>query len=143
MILDKRSEFFAGVAIPAAAGTSILGDVIDIKDVRDIGNGQPLYWYFAATETAVGGTSVQLNLVSSDAAAMTSPVVHASTGAVPLASLTPEKLAAMLTVPLEGTPYKRFVGIQAVVVGTFTAGKISSGFTLDAHGWKAYKEGQS
>lgn len=142
MILDKRTEFVAGVNVPAAAGTSILGDVIDTSVARDLGNGQAIYWYIAATVAAAGGTSLTFNLVSSDAAAMTSPVVHVTTGAIALADLTPAKLAAIIALPTEGVKYKRYLGLQVVAAGTFTGGKIDSGLTLDTHGWKPYKKAQ-
>lgn len=144
MILDKRTEFVSGVAIPAAAGTAVLGDVIDTSIARDLGNGEDIYWYVQQIAAGAGGTSAQFQLVSADNAALTTnPVVHDQTGVIPLANLTAGKLLYMNGLPLEGLPYKRYVGLRAVTLGTFSGGTITSGFTLDKHGWKAYPEGQN
>lgn len=143
MILDRYTEFTDAVAIPGSAGTSVFGDVIDLEDVRDIGNGQPIYWYVSVSEEAEDGTSVNLQLVSSDSPTLTSPTVHAQTGVIATANLTAGAMLAMMAVPLEGPEYKRYLGIQIVVVGTFTDGAISSELTLDPHGWKAYPEAVS
>lgn len=140
MILDERTEFIDNFTIPAA-GTAIAGDVIDTTIARDIGNGHELFWYTSVGAAAAGGTSVNVQLVSSNAPALTSPVVHAQTGVIPLASLTAGKMIGFFDLPLEGPAYKRYVGIQLVVAGTFTAGTLNSGFTLDKKGWKAYREG--
>ena len=138
MIIDNYNEFFDGVAIPTSAGTALLGDVIDLSNVRDIGNGQPLYWYASVDVAGAGGTSVNLQLCSSDSANLSSPTIHAQSGVIALANITAGKMLVMVPVPLEGLVYKRYLGIQAVVVGTFTGGNISSGLTLDPRGIKAY-----
>lgn len=141
MILDKFNEFLSNVAIPTAAGTSIVGDVIDLGTVqRDVGNGQPIYWYAVVNTTGTGGTSLQLNLVSGPTAALAAPTVHATTGTVVTANLGAGKFLVIVALPTEGPLYQRYLGIQAVAAGTFTGGTISSGITLDTHGWKAYKQ---
>lgn len=147
MILDTRSEFISKTAIPAA-GTAAIGDVIDTQSLgvgvggaRDLGNGQPLYWYVSANEAAVGGTSVIAQLVSSDSANLSSPVVHAATGTVLTAALTAGAMLHMQDLPLEGPEYKRYLGLQLIVAGTYSSGTLSSGLTLDKHGWKAYPKG--
>lgn len=139
MILDKRTEFADLLAIPAVTG--LLGDVIDLQVTRDLGNGQPIYWYGLAQGAPAGGTSVGLELITSDAAAMTSPVVIATIPAKTLAAIQANPLLGLLSLPQEGNAYKRYVGIRAVVAGTFTSGTITSGLTLDTHGWRAYPEG--
>lgn len=137
MILDDRLEFFDGVSIPAA-GTALVGDQIDLEVPRDIGNGEDLYWYVAVEAPAVGGTSIKFELITSAAAAMSAPVVLAESPVIPLASLNANRLPVMLGLPAEGTPYLRYLGVRAVVVGTFTDGTLSSGFTLDKSGFRAY-----
>lgn len=153
MILDERLEFFDGVAIPGSAGTAILGDVIDqqalggaaagLGQLRDLGMGRDLWWYASVDVAGAGGTSVQLQLVSSAAAALTSPNVHNVSAVTALAALTAGKLITMQALAAEGVPWLRYVGILAVVAGTFSGGSISSGLTLDPRGWKAYQEGQN
>lgn len=149
MILDERTEFFDGAAIPTSAGTAALGDVVDLQSLggtdtgalRDIGNGREIFWYAVVETAGTGGTSLNLQLVSSAASTLTSPNIHAQTGVVVLANLTAGKKLVMISVPLEGSEYLRYLGVQAVAAGTFTGGTISSGLTLDPVGWKAYAEG--
>lgn len=142
MIVDKRTEFFDRLVIPAA-GTAVLGDVVDTgPDQRDLGNGRPVYWYLACEIAAAGGTSIQANLVSSASSAMTSPVVHLSTPTILLANIKPGKLLFIAPLPLEGPAYLRYLGVQCVTAGTFTGGgAITSGLSLDPAGWKAYRDG--
>lgn len=136
MILDKYNEFFKELDIPGSAGTTTEGDVIDLTDYRDIGNGQPVYWYASVAEDGAGGTSVNVQLVTSDNADLSAGTVVAQTGVVALADLTAGAMLAMMALPL--AEYKRYVGVQVVVVGTFTGGALSSGLTLDPHGWRPY-----
>lgn len=143
MILDERTEFADGLDISQAGdGTTVLGDVIDLEVARDIGNGREIFWYVSCDEDGAGGTSANFQLTSADNAALTTnPTVHAQTGVITLADIGQGKMLYMATVPLEGPEYKRYLGVRQVVVGTFTAGQVSTGLTLDPRGWKAYPEG--
>lgn len=147
-ILDKRLEFADAVAIPASAGTVAIGDVVDLRGLgvgaiggqRDIGNGEDVVWYASVDVAGAGGTSMQLQLVSSAASDLSSPNIHAQSAVVPLASLTAGKMLVQITVPLEDPTYLRYLGIRAVTVGTFSGGSFSSGLKLDATAWKAYAD---
>lgn len=143
MILDRLTEFFDGTAIPGSAGTAALGDVIDLEVARDVGSGHALYWYVAVGDAAAGGTSVNLQLVSSDSDDLSNPTIHAQTGVIETADLTAGRNLVMVALPVEGNEYGRYLGIQAVTVGTFTDGTLSSGLTLDPRSWKAYPEGNN
>lgn len=140
MILDERTEFLDAFTIPAA-GTAIVGDVIDTGIARDLGNGRDIWWYVSADVAGAGGTSIAVNLVTDDNAALATPTVIASSGTIALASMTPAgKMLYMIPLPVEGVPYERYLGIQLVTTGVFSAGAISSGLTLDPKGWKAYPD---
>lgn len=143
MILDERNTFAKGEAIPTSAGTAVLGDVIDLEVSRDIGNGRPVYWFVTVDEAGEDGTSLQVQLVSSAAEALSAPNIHLQTAVVPVADLTEGKMLIMASLPLEGPTYLRYLGIRTVVAGNFTAGSIESGLTLDPKGWRAYPEGDS
>lgn len=135
MILDERTEFLDNVAIPTSAGTSFIGDVIDTTILRDLGDGQPIYWYVSLDEAAAGGTSARIELVTSASENLGTPTVLLDTGVVLLAALTPAgKMIFQAALPLEGPAYLRYLGIQIIVAGTMSAGKISSGLMLDPHG---------
>lgn len=151
MILDERLEFADELAIPTSAGTALAGDVIDLRSLggsglgalRDIGNGQTLYWYASIDVAAAGGTSMQLQLVSSAAATLTSPNIHAVSAVFATADMLPGTVLVMIAIPLEGVEYLRYLGIRTVVVGTMTDGFFSSGLTLDPIKWQAYAEGDN
>lgn len=148
-ILDKRNEFADAVAIPASAGTVAIGDVIDLRGLgggsllgglRDVGNGEDVVWYASVDVAGAGGTSLQLQLVSSAASDLSSPNIHAQSAVVALANLTAGKVLVQITLPLEDPAYLRYLGIRAVTVGTFSGGSFSSGLKLDATAWKSYAD---
>lgn len=139
MILDKYGEFINDLAIPAEGNGVLLGDVIDLTDVRDIGNGQPVYWYVMLTEAAAGGTSLAFHLITADNAAMTTNATAVvQSPVIPVANLGEAGQLVMVALPIEGVAYRRYLGVHGFIVGTFTDGTLSSGLTLDPRGWKAY-----
>lgn len=143
MILDERNEFADAALIPVSAGTVVFGDVIDLVQARDIGNGQDIIWYLRLIVAAAGGTSARFQLVSADQADLTSsPNVHADTGVIALAALTPAgKTLFQGPVPQEGPAFKRYLGVLAITVGTFSGGgAVDSGLTLDKAGWRSYTD---
>lgn len=140
MILDDRLEFFDGLVIPAA-GTAVVGDQIDLEVERDIGQGQPIYWYVALETPAEAGTSIQFQLITDEAADMAAPTVLVSSAVIPLADLNAGKMPVMMALPAEGISYERYLACRIVVAGDFTAGTISSGLTLDKAGYRSYPQG--
>lgn len=156
MILDERTEFADAVSVAAAAGTALIGDVIDLGSVhRDIGMGQPL-WLVITTDTEIitGGNAGTLQfLLASDAAAAIatdgSATVHWASRAFVTddsaandAQMNAGAVIACVALPVEGAVYERYLGILAVTATTTTtAGKINAFLTPDPTGWKAYAEG--
>lgn len=133
MILDERTEFLDATIIPTSAGTSFIGDVIDTTVVRDLGDGEAPFFYLSVDEAAAGGTSARIQLVASAAANLGTPTVLLDTGVVAIADITLGKMLLMQRLPKEGLAYLRYLGIQAIVVGTMSAGKLSAGLTFDPH----------
>lgn len=86
--------------------------------------------------TSVGAATLGLNLITSAAANLSSPVT--------LFTLTPQALAALnkfdLFVPMPETDtYLRYIAWQAVVgTAVFTGGTLSIEFVADARKWRAY-----
>ena len=157
MILDERTEFADAVSVANAAGTDLIGDVIDMTVARDLGNGQPVYLVITTdTEIITGGTAgtIKFQLASDAAAAIAtdgSATVHFDTGTFVTDDtlLIDEQLRAggviaVVALPLEGQTYERYLGILAVVATTtVTAGNINAFLTLDPYGWKAYADGSN
>jgi len=154
MIMDERTEFCDATSVAAAAGTALVGDVIDLGAVaRDIGNGQPVYLVITtATEIITGGAAgtVKFQLVSDSTANLaTSPTVHIDTGtfvtddsAANSAQLNAGGVIFCGPLPLQGNVYEQYLGILCVTATTTTtAGAINAFLTLDPTGWAAYAEG--
>lgn len=154
MILDERTEFADAVSVAAAAGTALIGDVIDLEVARDIGNGRPVYLCITTdTEIITAGAAgtVKFQLVSDAQAAIAvdgTATVHIDTGtfvtddaAANSAQLNVGGVIFMGPLPLEGPVYERYLGILAVTATTTTtAGKINAFLTLDPGKWKAYPD---
>lgn len=154
MILDERTEFADAVSVAAAAGTALIGDVIDLEVARDIGNGQPVYWVVTTdTEIITGGAAgtIAFALASDAQAAIAtdgSATVHAQTKAFVTGAanandvqLNAGGIIACIALPLEGPVYERYLGVLATIATTtVTAGKINSFLTLDPIKWKAYAD---
>lgn len=160
MIMDDRLEFADAVSVAAAAGTALIGDVIDLGAVqRDIGQGEPVYLVITTdTEIITGGIAgtVKFQLASDAQAAIATDgtaSVHVDTGtfvtddaAANAAQLDAGGVIFMGPLPSEGVEYERFLGILCVTATTATtAGKINAFLTRDpSHlGKKVYAEGAS
>jgi len=156
MILDERLEFADDVDVSAAAGTALIGDVIDLSVARDIGNGQPIYVCIrtGGTEIITGGTAgtLQFKVVSDAQAAIStdgSATEHLLTdtlvtddAAVNAAQFNAGGTILFVPLPLEGVVYERYLGILAVTgTTTTTAGTVNAFLTLDPNGWKSYADG--
>jgi len=124
MIMDERTEFADAVSVAAAAGTALIGDVIDTEVLRDIGNGQPIYLVIqTTTEIITGGTAGTLlfQLASDSVAAIATDgtaTVHFQTdqlvtddAGANAAQFNAGGIIAMFALPLEGVTYERYIEI--------------------------------
>jgi len=140
MILDERNEFADATSVAAAAGTALIGDVIDLGTAsRDIGAGQPV-WLIIQTDTEIitGGSAgtIKFQLASDAQAAIAtdgSATVHLDTGTLVTddAAANDNRLNAgglIFSAALpQGAVYERYLGILAVIATTtVTAGKINA-----------------
>lgn len=134
-ILDQHLYFSDDQAVTADA----------ISDVIDRGENAPVLANFSPgfagdlflvvqTGTAFAGlTSLTVELVSDSVDTLDdSPTVHASTGAIPVADMTANKVLAVLPVP--PGDYERFVGLRYDVDGTGSAGTVKA-FLTNAPGF--------
>jgi hypothetical protein len=155
MIFEERTEFADATSVAAAAGTALIGDVIDLTTARDIGDGQPVYWVVTTdTEITTAGAAgtVKFQLVSDAQAAIAvdgTATVHIDTGTFVTGvaasndvQLNAGGIIVCQALPLEGHVYERYVGVLAVTATTTTnAGKINSFLTLDpARTMKTYAD---
>lgn len=142
MILDERTEFCDATALnTGAAGSYLIGDVVDTSVARDLGGDQALYLVVTVDTTATSGGSATgtFNLVTDDNASLTSPATLVSSKAWAVADMTAGKTLMAVQLPMEGTAYERYIGIQQVTgTAAFTAGKVNAFLTTDVARWKAY-----
>jgi hypothetical protein len=154
MILDARNEFCDATSVAAAAGTALVGNVIDLgAAARDLGNGEPLYLGITVdTEIITGGTAgaIQFFLASDAQAAiavdgtatihLTSPSIVTDDAAANGALANAGSKILFAALPM-GATYERYLGILSTVTTTeVTAGKINAFLTKDPHGWRAYPD---
>ena len=128
MIIDRQMLLSNGQAVTAAA-TSLSTDVYDTGAAGiNINTNRELQLFVYVTEAFAGGTNVTVNLIQSAAVGMGSPDILVSSGTVVTASLTKGAVLLRLAVPRTS---KRYLALQIVSTGTYTAGKITGGFALD------------
>ena len=148
MFVDKLTEFCDGVALnTGAAGTYNVGDVIDIEDLRDLGQGN-VYLVITIQTTATSGGSAtgQFRLVSDSVAVpdTSTATVHATSQVLAVADMTAGTNVMTIVLPMEDPAYERYLGIQQITgVAAFTAGNIDAFLTTDVAKWKAYADGQN
>lgn len=148
MIRDARTTFGAPVLLNTGlAGSYFIGDVIDLTTTgRDVGAGEGVgdifvYVAVAAAATSGGAATLQVQLVTSDDANLSTPTVIASSAsAIPLASLT--NGAVLLAVRLPSAVYKRYIGIQQTTgTAAFTGGSVYAYLAEDVNAIRFYPQG--
>jgi len=153
MITDKLTTFCNGVSVAGAAGTALIGDVIDLQNLRDLGPGTPVYLVMSCeTSIITGGAAgtITFKLASDSTAAIAtdgSATEHFVTGAfvtddAALNDLDAGSKIVAVQLPHEfADTYERYLGILAVVgTTTVTAGAIDAFLTRDVSAWKAYAD---
>lgn len=124
-------------------GNVISTNVIDLLQNRDLGEAQELYIRAQVGTAQAGGTSVEIQAITADDAALSSNVtVIGSTGAILTAALTAGARFAAEVNPRIGSKGQRYLGIRYVIVGTSTAGTIVADFGIEIQdGQKFYPSG--
>jgi hypothetical protein len=146
MILDKLTTFCSATALnTGAAGTYLLGDVIDLKaSGLNLGVGDPLWLVIQVTTaaTSAGSATATFKLASDAQAAIAtdgSASVHIVSDTIAVANLTAGK--AVLAVALPRGRYERYLGLlQVTGTAAFTAGAINAFLTFDPPDWAAYPD---
>jgi hypothetical protein len=145
-IIDSLALFAENFDLDQETGTFLFTNQIDLGIAgRDPGNGAPLYLNVVVEETFTDGgdaATLQLRLRSDDSA-----TIHATTSTGHFETPTILKAALVagnkfsFPIPVQGTAYERYLGLQAVV-GTagFDAGELTAWLSPDPIGWKAYPD---
>lgn len=142
MITDALLRVSADQAVTA---TAVSTNTVDLSVARDIGEGNDLYMNFAVTEAALaaGAATVEFQVIASAAAALTSPTVIGSSGAIAKTSLTLGANVSVRINPQIASLGLRYLGANYVVsTGPLTAGKFTADIVETIQdGRKSYASG--
>lgn len=145
MFLDELNEFADATALDTSGtDTDNLGDVIDLVNARDIGQGQPLYLVIQVTVTITSGgaATVTFQLVSdgTESIATSGQTIHVRSPAIPKATLVAGYSFA-IAIPNEGPAYERFLALQTVTAtAALTAGAVNAFLTHEPSVIKSYPD---
>jgi hypothetical protein len=128
-VLDRQNMFGIDQPVTISAYST---DLIDLGSLRDVGAGEQVQTLIQTTEafTAAGAATLTVTLETATDAAFTVPVALASTGAIPVASLTLGSKASITTVPGGCLRYLRLSFV--VATGPMTAGKVTSALGVES-----------
>lgn len=136
-----------GVAITGQGpitATAVSTDKIDLLQARDIGEGENLYMAFTVVIGFAGTGSVEMQIVTDDNDAISSPTVIASTGAVAVASLAAGKQYFLQIPPQVASLGEQFLAARYVTASSPTTGTILAQVVLDLQdGMKFYARGDN
>lgn len=144
MLIDSLMSPARKLALnTGAAGNYDLGPAIDLDVARNNGvfSGQTVDPGFLLTVTTAatsgGAATLNVQLLTDDNAAMSSPVVLGEFGVKALAALT---LGAQFFLELPDTNlFERYIRFRQVTgVAAFTAGAVSVEFIANRRNWRAY-----
>jgi hypothetical protein len=130
MITDAQNRPTGVAQAITGTGTVVSTDSIDLLTAnRNVGRSVPLRMFCNVTVALAGGTSIQAQLITSANSNLSSPTVLASGPVTALAAAIAG--AELLDVPIPGTS-QRYLGLQFVLVGTFTgAGAVQGGVVAE------------
>lgn len=147
MFLDKQNEFSDSQAVTVTAISTNVIDTLPMANnpnlVQNLGASANqaaafLVLQVDTTFTAAGAATLTISLESDSTANLaTSPTVHFTSAAIPVASLVAG--TTLLVIPLPTGNYERYLGLRFTVgTGPFTAGAISGFITRDIQTWRPY-----
>lgn len=145
MKMDSLNMFARATALgTGGTGRALVGDVINLVNARDIGQGKDVYLIIQIDTTVLaagGASSVQFVLVSDAQAAIATDgtaTEHFATASIAKATLVAGYQVCCVKLPLEPPAYEQYLGIlQVVSTNAVTAGKINAFLTTDPNAWKA------
>jgi hypothetical protein len=156
MILDELLELADATSVAAAAGTAVIGDVIDLSAItgQDVGMGEDMFIVIqTTTEIITGGSAgtIQFFVVSDSLSTLGGGTVAGSTLHLSTKAYVTDDSAAndaemnaggvILAAQLPRGTYERYLGVLATIATTtVTAGAVNIFLTKDVSKWIAYPD---
>lgn len=129
MLTDALLQLSSSQTVTASAVST---NTIDLGVARDLGQGTDLFFCWTVDEaaTAAGAATVTFQIITSAAAALSSPTILAQTDAIAKTELTLARKPIILRIPsaivLAAPVGQRYLGCQyTIATGPLTAGKFS------------------
>ena len=154
MILDERTEFADATSVAAAAGTALIGDLVDLQDIgANIGVSSDLWFVITVgTEIITAGAAgtIRFQLASDAQAAIDTggtATVHLDTGNIVTddAAANDARLNAggiIMAAKLPYGVYERYLGVLCITATTTTtAGTINAFLTPTLAANQHYPDG--
>lgn len=143
MFLDAQNLFSNAQAITAAANST---NVIDTRDVRDIGSGEDIYIFLTVTTSFTDSGSdstLAVALVTDDNAALSSPATVRTL--VTLPALTAAGTTLYFKLEAENlVAFQRYIGlVYTPAGGNLTTGSITAGLVRGIQQDRKYASGFS
>lgn len=141
MIVDALLQLSAAQTVTGSSAV-LSTNTIDLSQARDIGEGEDLYLRYQVGTAFAGLTSLKVEVIIADDAALSSNVVSVCSVDVPVASLTASARGALELSPRIGSLGKRYLGARYTPTGTGTAGTLTTDIGLEIQdGQKFYPGG--
>jgi len=128
-ILDALNRFAVNAnAFGAAAANVLAGGIIDLRNRRNIGSGDPVYVAVDVNAGFTGGTVVHFEVVTSDDPALADGTTEVIGEAIlPVATLTTGRRFGFYLRPALAPTGRRYVGLRTRTTGAnSTAGRITA-----------------
>ena len=153
MYVDKMTEFSDAQALTATAiSTNVYdlfttvqgGDTNITPNTRlDVGAGEDVYLVVGVPVQLAGGTATGITVTfetADDAALTTNAQVVATSGLIPVASLTAG--ASLMKLKIPNFSYRRYIGLRyTAATGPFGSGAVDAFLTTNVDAQRYYKSG--
>jgi hypothetical protein len=125
--IDKQNELSDAQAVTA---TALSTNVIDLGQTARYTGGEDLFVVAKVNTTFAGGTSLRAILWTDDTTTVSSGADIISADVLTVANSQLAAGEVLIRVNLKGLELQRYIGLQYVVVGTMSAGKIDAFLTI-------------
>ena len=146
MIIDALLQFSPTPQAITASAASVdqidLGPLGQGQTIRDIGVGYSQYLVIRTVAAFNNLTSLTFALQTDDNSGFSSATQVWASAAIPLASLTANRVQAIVNLP-PGVPIERFLRMNYTVAGTApTTGSVEAFIVNDVQQYRAYADAQ-